>query len=558
MKRIILISVGLMVLLAATIWAAVPQLINFQGILRDGSGNPVGNGNYSVRFRIYNDPTVGNVLWSESTSVSTTGGLFAVLLGSSNPVPDSAFNSPGRWLGIAVAPDGEMPMRQQLVSVGYAYRVNSVDSASGGTISGGLTLSSGNLNLDNSSSTAGNIRKGGALFIHNFGTDNTFIGPNAGNLTMTGTDNTASGVNALRFNTTGSDNTASGANALGGNTTGFSNTACGNFALLNNTTGHGNTASGDEALSSNTTGINNTANGTRALTSNTTGFNNTASGSNALGGNTTGSANTACGTNALSLNTTGFNNTASGFGALVGNTTGNDNTASGLNVLSGNTTGFENTASGSAALQLNTTGNRNTASGALALQSNTTGDSNTASGRSALSSNTTGSNNTAIGFFANVSAGNLNNATAIGAGAMVDASNKIRLGNAAVTVIEGQVAYTFPSDKNQKENFRPVDGEEVLRKIRGFNLASWNYIGHDPKQFRHYGPMAQEFYAAFGNDGVGTIGTPTTINSGDMAGILMAAVQALGNENADLKARIEQLEEKLKGMQDEKPQAKVR
>ena len=41
--------------------------------------------------------------------------------------------------------------------------------------------------------------------------------------------------------------------------------------------------------------------------------------------------------------------------------------------------------------------------------------------------------------------------------------------------------------------------------------------------------LAQDFYAAFGNDGIGQIGSETTINSGDMAGggILMIAVQAL-------------------------------
>ena len=68
--------------------------------------------------------------------------------------------------------------------------------------------------------------------------------------------------------------------------------------------------------------------------------------------------------------------------------------------------------------------------------------------------------------------------------------------------------------------------------------------------------MAQEFFAAFGNDGVGTIGTPTTINSGDMAGILMIAAQTLEKrteeqteeikklkaENAELNARLEKLE----------------
>jgi hypothetical protein len=68
--------------------------------------------------------------------------------------------------------------------------------------------------------------------------------------------------------------------------------------------------------------------------------------------------------------------------------------------------------------------------------------------------------------------------------------------------------------------------------------------------------MAQDFYAAFGHDEVGTIGTPTTINSGDMAGILMIAAQALEKrtveqteevetlkvENATLRAHLEALE----------------
>jgi hypothetical protein len=62
--------------------------------------------------------------------------------------------------------------------------------------------------------------------------------------------------------------------------------------------------------------------------------------------------------------------------------------------------------------------------------------------------------------------------------------------------------------------------------------------------------MAQEFFAAFGQDAVGTIGTPTTINSGDLEGILMVAVQALEKrtaENADLRGRIEALEKLVKG-----------
>jgi hypothetical protein len=103
------------------------------------------------------------------------------------------------------------------------------------------------------------------------------------------------------------------------------------------------------------------------------------------------------------------------------------------------------------------------------------------------------------------------------------------------------VAFTAVSDKTKKESFQPVDGEEVLGKIRGFELSSWNFIGHDPKEFRHYGPMAQDFFAAFGHDGVGQIGSETTINSGDMAGILMIAMQALEKRTAELRQKEAQM-----------------
>jgi hypothetical protein len=62
-------------------------------------------------------------------------------------------------------------------------------------------------------------------------------------------------------------------------------------------------------------------------------------------------------------------------------------------------------------------------------------------------------NNTAIGAGANVSTGNLTNATAIGFNATVDASNKIRLGDAAVNVIEGQVALLPVPIRSRRKTF---------------------------------------------------------------------------------------------------------
>jgi len=313
--------------------------------------------------------------------------------------------------------------------------------------------------------------------------------------------------------------------------------------------GNGNSAAENvDALNLSTTGSNNTAHGWSSLHGNTTGYQNTATGFAALSDNTSGAANTANGVVALSHNTAGSYNTATGDGTLYNNTTGRFNTANGLEALLNNTDGDNNTAAGSFALLANTTGNNNTANGLYSLQNNTTGTYNIADGVYALYSNTTGTFNTAIGVGADVGSGDLTNATAIGHGAVVGASNKVRIGNSSVTVIEGQVAYTFSSDRNKKENFQSVNGEEVLRKIRQLNLTSWNYIGQDAKTLRHYGPMAQDFYEAFGHDTIGTVGTPTAINSGDMAGIMMIAIKTLATEvanqeavNAEQRKRLEAL-----------------
>jgi hypothetical protein len=134
-----------------------------------------------------------------------------------------------------------------------------------------------------------------------------------------------------------------------------------------------------------------------------------------------------------------------------------------------------------------------------------------------------------------VTSSGLVNATAIGYGAEVDASHTIVLGNASIVALKCNASLSPLSDRTKKENFLPVDGAEVLRKIRGFELTSWNFIGQDKATMRHYGPMAQDFHAAFGRDAIGTSGDDTRINSGDLAGILMIAVQELSRENVAAK-----------------------
>jgi hypothetical protein len=113
----------------------------------------------------------------------------------------------------------------------------------------------------------------------------------------------------------------------------------------------------------------------------------------------------------------------------------------------------------------------------------------------------------------------------------------------------GQNGIGASSDVRKKENFKPLDGEAMLRKIGGFRLHTWNYKGQDPRQYRHYGPMAQDFFAAFGHDGVGTIGTDTTITSTDFDGINFAAIQALVERTEQLRQKDGQLEAKTRELE---------
>lgn len=100
--------------------AAIPELLTYQGILKDNAGNLL-TGTYSMTFRIYDAQTGGSALWTETqSSVSVSSGKFSVQLGTV-----TALNldfSTDYWLSIQVGTDPEMSPRTRLTSAGYAYR----------------------------------------------------------------------------------------------------------------------------------------------------------------------------------------------------------------------------------------------------------------------------------------------------------------------------------------------------------------------------------------------------------------------------------------------------
>ncbi|MEP6747493.1 MAG: tail fiber domain-containing protein [Bacteroidota bacterium] len=105
----------------------------------------------------------------------------------------------------------------------------------------------------------------------------------------------------------------------------------------------------------------------------------------------------------------------------------------------------------------------------------------------------------------------------------------------------GDNSWSQISDSTKKEKIIPVDGEVLLTKISKFKLCTWNYKGQDPKIFRHYGPMAQDFHKAFGHDVLGTIGNDTLINQSDFLGVSFTAIQALERRTEKIEQQQKQI-----------------
>ncbi|NDW44287.1 tail fiber domain-containing protein [Ruegeria sp. PrR005] len=99
---------------------------------------------------------------------------------------------------------------------------------------------------------------------------------------------------------------------------------------------------------------------------------------------------------------------------------------------------------------------------------------------------------------------------------------------------------TQNSDKNSKMAITAVDQRDILGKVMTLPITSWTYKTEAETGVRHIGPMAQDFYAAFG-----TGADETGISTIDTSGVALAAIQALAEQNAALQERIDALEGKL-------------
>ncbi|MBN8248950.1 MAG: tail fiber domain-containing protein, partial [Verrucomicrobia bacterium] len=136
----------------------------------------------------------------------------------------------------------------------------------------------------------------------------------------------------------------------------------------------------------------------------------------------------------------------------------------------------------------------------------------------------------------------------------LDVRNSLGVANITLNGLNGTVTavtLTPTSDRNAKENFAPVDPQEVLAKVAALPITRWNF--KSDTEAEHVGPMAQDFREAFG------LGADDRhIATVDADGVALAAIQGLHRKveaenaelrgkNAALEARLARLEQLLAG-----------
>jgi hypothetical protein len=445
------------------------------------------------------------------------------------------------------------------------------------------------------------------------GSDNSFFGTSSGRRTLTGSRNVFAGVNSGFMNERGNNNVfigyLAGYTNIGGTTVpadptgGSSNVFVGSEAGYKNYTGKEGTFVGCQAGYNNTTsgnsffgfqsGYTHSLNGGNTFIGHQTGYSSTSSSNNTYLGYHAGYANQTGAQNVYLGSYAGQSGTAGSYNVLIGTYAGMNAAGSG-NIMIGRSSGSTNTAGNNNVFLGYYAGQNETGSNRLYIDnSNTTspliygefdnnllkfnGDVQVSSTSTVVTGikflNTTVSNQYIIQMCGSGVTGRVGNfeiwnsqlgtnlitftpAANVGFG-VTSISHKIDVAGGAYCT---GTTWVNSSDKNLKENYAEVNGKEIVEKLEALPILSWNFKADDPS-IRHIGPVAQDFYAAFGlgNDN-------TTISTVDPSGLALAAIQELVKENkeqqqiieeqknkmSELEKRLEKMEERLGGVAKEK------
>lgn len=535
MKQVLILGVIFLVVLAQFSWADVPETMSYQGRLTNRDGTAVADGDYKLTFRLYDAATGDTALWSEMQGVEVNSGIFSVILGSITPLSTASLSFATQyWLGIEINGNrGELTPRTQLTSAPYAlggdfWRLNGNAGTTPGTNFLGTT--------DNQ-----------PLELHING--KRVLRFESGIYYGEETANVIAGYNG---NSVG---TAVGATIAGGGSTDNTNRATASFATVGG--GRDNEASNGWAIVCG--GLSNTASGQESVVCG--GRENVADSMwSTIGGGgynqiTRGAwyATIAGGGSQIPSN----GNLVSGRGGTIGGGTLNE-VFGGYGTISGGCINQTGTEAGEPEYSYATVagGYGNKATGLYSVVSGgkaneARGDYSFAAGRRAIvegNGSFMWADSTDAGFY-RTTANRF----------YVRSSNGVYLYtsgdlSSGVYLSGGGTSWNTMSDKASKRNIRQVNGKEILAKLLQVPISQWSYKTQD-SSIEHIGPMAQDFYAAFG------LGEDDKhINTIDPDGVALAAIQGLyemlmdkEDEIAKLKkekdAQISGLEERLAALE---------
>ena len=156
MKKRLLFSISVIMLLASvSLIAQVPRTFSYQGHVTNGSGTPISDGAHTVTVNLYNAPSGGSPIYTETQNVGVSSGVFSMIIGSVTPIPPSVSFDGQYYLSVSVDGGAEMTPRTALTSVpsamnaGVAEQAKSLAPGATGVVtslngrSGALTLQGG-------------------------------------------------------------------------------------------------------------------------------------------------------------------------------------------------------------------------------------------------------------------------------------------------------------------------------------------------------------------------------------------------------------------------------
>jgi len=133
MKKLTLL-LALFMLVLGTASGQAPQMVNYQAVVRNASGNPVANQSVALRFTVHDINATGTVLYQETQTLTTNAlGLVNIQIGAGTPVTGTFaainWNLNNKYLEVEADITGGTTYQSlanvQLVSVPYALNAGS-------------------------------------------------------------------------------------------------------------------------------------------------------------------------------------------------------------------------------------------------------------------------------------------------------------------------------------------------------------------------------------------------------------------------------------------------